>query len=110
MRELDQRGEQEARTSRDQADRRREPRVPTDEAASMRVVDSWSSLRVNVRVLEVSRNGLKLSVPRFLNQGTVIQIHREGSMALAEVRHCASAGSACRAGVLLRDVFPEPVL
>jgi hypothetical protein len=109
MQDRNQWMEPETLETRDGADRRREPRVPANDSASMNVVDSWSALRVDVRVLDVSKSGMKLSVPRFLNRGTVVQIHLKDSMALAEVRHCLSAGRGYHAGVLLHLVFREPL-
>jgi len=87
-------------------ERRSEARVHTDDPAAMNLVDSWTAHRVTIQILDVSRTGMKLSVPNFLTRGTVVQLHLRNSMAFGEVRHCACAGNRYLAGVLLRDVFP----
>jgi hypothetical protein len=83
----------------------------------MRVVDSWSPNHLDVRVLDVSKGGLKLRVPKFLDRGTLIQVHlrgleeagllQEDLMAVAEVRHCAVAGDGFEIGVVFHELIPE---
>src|SRR5580658_8753810 len=55
---------QMSRSSKDD-DRRRGGRVPTDDPASMHVLNPLSTARVEVRVLDVSKDGLRLRVPEF---------------------------------------------
>jgi hypothetical protein len=83
----------------------------------MRLVDSWSQARREIRVLDISKRGLKLRVPKFLDRGTLMQIHLqglasagllpEGLLAVAEVRYCRRTGSDFQVGVRFREVFPE---
>src|ERR1700733_2239329 len=42
-------------------EKRSEPRVPTDDPASMRILHPFMAERFAIRVLNVSKNGLKLS-------------------------------------------------
>jgi hypothetical protein len=58
-----------------------------------------------IRVLDISRSGLKISVPEPLAPGTVIQIHMKAAVAFAEVRFCAPQGEEFHAGVRFQDVF-----
>ena len=99
------------------AERRRHILVPSHDAAWMRLVDSWSAARSEIRVLDASRGGLKLRVPKFLNRGTLVQIHLKGLasagllpeslLAVAEVRYCLSAGDGFHIGVVFHEIFPE---
>jgi hypothetical protein len=81
----------------------------------MRLVDSWSLARQDIRVLDISRRGLKLRVPRSLVRGTLVQIQLQGLspglLAVAEVRYCLSAGRdfdvGVDAGVQFNTLFPE---
>jgi hypothetical protein len=88
-------------------DRRRDPRIATDDPASMTLVDTWTSARLPIRVLDVSKSGLRLSTPQPLSKGTLLQIHVHGKLAIAEVRYCRSVGSDFHIGVLFESVFSE---
>jgi hypothetical protein len=90
------------------AERRRGGRVPTDDPAFMQVLNPLATNRVEVRVLDVSRDGLKLRVPEFLPPGSVIQVRMENSIALGEVRYCRALQAGFDAGVQLQDVFESP--
>jgi hypothetical protein len=105
-------------SSQTQAEERRHcPRIPADQSASMRLVDSWSQTRREIRVLDISKRGLKLRVPTFLDRGTLMQIHLQGLesaglspeslLAVGEVRYCLKTGQAFQVGVRFREVFPE---
>jgi len=98
-------------------ERRRYLRIHTDQPASMRLVDSWSRACQEIRVLDASTGGLKLRVPKFLDRGTLLQIHLQGLapaglspsalLAVAEVRYCLNAGDDFHAGVLFHELFPD---
>ena len=59
----------------------------------------------DTRVLDTSKEGLKLFIPRELMKGALIQIHLRDLFILAEVRYCRSFGTGFHAGVLIQDVF-----
>ncbi|HEY2844797.1 MAG TPA: PilZ domain-containing protein [Bryobacteraceae bacterium] len=86
-------------------ERRRDRRVFSEDQAIMQILSPLSFGRVGIRVVDVSKNGLKLLVPEFLQQGTMVQIRMVHSIMLAEVRHCRKAGEGFHAGVQLQDVF-----
>jgi anti-sigma factor ChrR (cupin superfamily) len=87
-------------------ERRGAARTPANDRASMRVLTTQPSGRVNVRILEMSKGGLKLLAPGSLHVGTSVQIRLKHTIALGEVRHCRPAGVAFHVGVLIQDVFP----
>ena len=98
-------------------ERRRAPRIATDDPASMRVVDSWALGRSEIRVLDASTRGLKLRVPKSLDPGTLLQLHipgvepaglpPESLLAVAEVRYCVNAGRDFTVGVMFHEIFPD---
>ena len=88
-------------------DRREEARVLTDDPASMGVIDTWISADSQVRILDVSRHGLKLGSPIPVMPGVLLRIHLKGATIIGEVRHCTESGGRFHLGVLNHDVFPE---
>ena len=92
------------RADRSGAERRLEVRIATDEPARMKVLQPLGPA-IEIRVLDVSRSGLKISVPEMLAPGTVIQIHMKTAIAFAEVRYVSPCGDDLHAGVRFQDVF-----
>jgi hypothetical protein len=92
------------RGKRTGAERRQDVRVATNEPARMKVLQPLGP-GTEIRVLDVSRGGLKITVPEFLAPGTIIQIHMKSAIAFAEIRHCAPCGDEFHAGVCFQDVF-----
>lgn len=96
---------------KDWREQRRYARIPVDEPASIRVLRPSSTCRRSVaRVLQTSREGLRLRVSEFLHPGATIQIHMADTIAFGEVRYCQPTGSAFQAGVQVRDSFPAPAV
>jgi hypothetical protein len=85
---------------------RKSPRVATDHAAVLTVLKPEQSPRVNMRIVNASKEGLRLLVPHELMTGAVVQIHVRDLFILAEVRYCIPAETAFYAGVEIHDVFP----
>ena len=88
-------------------ERRREGRFPADEVAKMKVLSPLGE-NSKVRVLDISKGGLKLRVPEQLQPGTLIQVHLKSAIAMAEVRYCVAAEQAFDAGLKFLDVFWKP--
>src|ERR1700722_10334930 len=66
-------------------EKRRHPRVATDDPAILTVIQQQPAMRVRIRILDASKQGLKLQVPGELVCGTVVQIHVRDLFILAEV-------------------------
>jgi hypothetical protein len=79
-----------------------------DAKASMQVLNPLSPTRVDVRILDLSRRGLRLSVPEFLQKGTIVQVHTKGSFMLGEVCYCSQVGTEFLVGILITEEFPNP--
>ena len=88
------------------AEKRRSPRLETDDSAVLTIIEPERPTRVRVRALDASREGMKLNVPGRLLPGSFVQVYVRELFILAEVRYCVPAGEAFHAGVLIHDVFP----
>lgn len=87
-------------------EQRRSTRVPTDDPAVMTVIGPERSPRLAVRILDASKEGMKLQVPAAMLTGTIIQVHVRDLFVLAEVRYCVPADAVFHAGIRIHDVFP----
>ncbi len=87
-------------------ERRRSVRVPTNDRAVLSVLRPEPSGHIDARVLDASREGLRLMVANELMRGSIIQVHVHRLFILAEVRYCRQEGAAFHVGVRIQDVFP----
>jgi hypothetical protein len=87
-----------------EAERRTRARFPTDDAARMEVVQPLGAKAAEVRILDVSKDGLKLRVPDSLRPGSIVQIYLKSALVVAEVRYCVQADLGFYAGVQLQSV------
>ncbi|MGA3185893.1 MAG: PilZ domain-containing protein [Bryobacteraceae bacterium] len=87
-------------------EKRRGPRVATDDPAVLTVLEPPQPGRVKIRIVDASKEGLKLLTPDALIRGTVVQIRVRDLFVMAEVRYCRPAGIKFHAGVHIQDVFP----
>ena len=91
------------------AERRREARYPTRDVAEVEVRQG-EMLRMPALVVDVSRSGLRLELPAAIGRGELVKISLPKQVViLGEVRHCRRAGIVYHAGVLIREVFRNPV-
>jgi hypothetical protein len=86
-------------------DKRRYPRVVTNEAASMQALNPFSLDIWDVRIVNVSRGGLRTYTPRNLMPGSLIKMKMRYSVACGDVRYCVPADKGFYAGVRLHDYF-----
>jgi hypothetical protein len=87
------------------AERRRETRYPTQDAAEVEVRHG-EILRMPAMVVDVSRSGLRLELPAAVGRGEQVKITLPRQVVIVgEVRHCRRAGIVYHAGVLIQDVF-----
>jgi hypothetical protein len=86
-------------------EKRKSPRVATDDPALLTVLKPEQSARLKIRIVDASKEGLKLLVPRELMRGMIVQLHVHEFFILAEVRYSIPAGEDFHAGVQIQDVF-----
>jgi hypothetical protein len=84
-------------------ERRRQPRMPTDDPASIQIISPLALERLDVRILDVSRNGLKIRSPRLLNTGAILQIRLRDLFIVGEVRYCVQTPDGFYAGLYIQD-------
>ena len=83
---------------------RRDPRIAVDDPGSMRVVNAESVYRT-VRILDVSRRGMKLWVPDFVPPGTTVQVRVKDLRVLGAVCFCVAVSAGFNAGISIENVF-----
>jgi len=86
-------------------DKRRYPRVVTNEPAALQVINPFSMEFWDVRIVNVSKGGLRTHTPRSLLQGSLIKIKMRYSVACGDVRYCIPADNGFYVGVRLHDYF-----
>jgi hypothetical protein len=71
----------------------------------MRLLDPDSAGRSNVRILSISADCIELSSPISVLLGTHVQLRRESSFLLGEVRRCRAVGGNFQIAVDVKDAF-----
>jgi len=94
-----------ARPSSEIQERRREVRQPTDDPASMQVLSPLDEKRSDIRILDVSKWGMKLSTPERLQVGMVLQIKLKSRFVMGEVRYCTPSGDRFSIGLQIQDLI-----
>lgn len=88
-------------------ERRREPRYPTSDPATVDVPSEKITALAAV-VVDVSKSGLRLHLKQSIGRGMQVKITLSPDVAIfGEVRYCRRAATGFHAGILVRDsVFP----
>ena len=86
-------------------ERRRHPRLATDDPASVQVLHPFSAGIWDVRIVDVSKSGLRAHTPKSLPPGSLIKVRMQYSVACGDVRYCIPAENGFFAGVRLHDYF-----
>lgn len=87
-------------------DRRREARIPTDDPAILQVISPFSSERIAVRVIDVSKSGLQLRLDAPVDPGSTVKIRVKETILFAEIRHCRQVSAQeYRAGLVLQEII-----
>jgi hypothetical protein len=86
-------------------DKRRYPRLATNEPASLQLLHPFSVDFWDARIVDVSEGGLRTHTPRQLTPGSLIRVKMQFSVACGDVRYCTPTDSGFYAGVRLHDYF-----
>jgi len=73
-------------------EQRRDPRIATNDLASIRLLSTLE--KWEVRVLDVSRNGFRIYTPRFMASEAVVEVTSRNSVIRGEVRYCVQTEEA----------------
>jgi len=88
----------------EEADRRKEPRYPSDGSARVLVSFLSEPQTFNARVLDVSKSGMRLKLSAPLAPGTLVQVELKSLVATGAVRHCRKDGEEYSMGIQLDAV------
>ena len=86
-------------------EKRQEFRLATNEAAFVYSLNPLMPGSTLVRIVDVSKRGLKLHIDRRIEPGTEVQVKLDHVFVTGEIRYCVQVGSFFLAGVLVDDVF-----
>lgn len=89
------------------AERRQSQRIPTNDPARIKLLHPTVSQPLPARILDVSKDGMKVEVACALEPGTIVEVLFKRFLAITEVRYCVQIGEMFHAGVLIQDVFPK---
>jgi hypothetical protein len=89
---------------REMADMRDGRRIPTDDPATLEVLNYPSPDEREVRIRDVSKGGMCLRMSKPIDRGTQVKVKRGAVISLGEVRYCIPVGDMFHAGILLREV------
>jgi anti-sigma factor RsiW len=89
------------------AERRQGQRIPTNDPARVKLLHPTVSEPLPARILDVSKDGMKVEMACALEPGTIVEVLFKSFLAIAEVRYSVQIGEAFHAGVLIQDVFPK---
>jgi PilZ domain len=90
------------------AGKKKNPRIPTDDPAVLRILHPVILDPIQTRVLDASKEGIKLEVPKQLDVGALVQVRLQTLVLIGEVRHCQPFAAAFHAGVHIREVVAAP--
>ncbi len=80
---------------------RREPRIPIEISARLTTSDLPGSMPA--KLVDISRSGLGLKVPRNIPTGVGVIVELHSGIAFGEVRHCSKKGNVWRVGLSLDE-------
>lgn len=91
------------RFHREILERRLDTRFQVDDPAEMRVLTPAPAPAVNVRLVDVSKNGARILAPQLVAPGSMLELRMGKAVILAEARYCVSGGQAFYVGVRIKE-------
>jgi hypothetical protein len=85
-------------------DRRDKRRVQTDDPALLRLLKPFVPGHLSVRIVDVSKDGLRISTQTALEPGSLVHLRMRNSAVIAEVRHCSASPDGFLAGLQVDSV------
>jgi hypothetical protein len=80
-------------------EKRREPRIATDDAGVLQTINPFSPHHVHIRILDISKGGMRVSAPNSLERGTMVKVRLKGTISFGVVRHCRAVSGSYQAGI-----------
>jgi hypothetical protein len=88
----------------DGEEKRRELRTSTNDLGSLQVINPLSVDRRGVKIVDVSKAGLKLFSADYYQAGTIVQVHLRDTFILGEVRYCNPVRGGFHVGIRVQSV------
>jgi hypothetical protein len=86
-------------------ERRRFTRIATYDPAIIQQVGPFSADRSDVRVLDISREGLRIHSSVLVSPGALVKVRLRRIIALGVIRYCVTTKNEFDLGVRLQDLF-----
>lgn len=86
-----------------QPDRRSEARYPAHEPAELETLLRGQEPAYGT-ILDVSRSGLRIAIPRRVERGEQVQVKLHRSVIFGEVRYCRAVPGGFQAGIRIQDL------
>jgi hypothetical protein len=94
------------KTSPQEKGRRSEVRFSSGDRAIFQELNPLSVERQEVKIVDVSKNGLGILAPRSVLPGTIVQVRIRDDVEIGEVRYCSASGDqGYRIGLRLHKPF-----
>jgi hypothetical protein len=94
---------QTAKTEPHDAERRSEARYPTEDPAEVEILPGPSE-PIYGTILDVSRSGLRVAVPRRIDRGEQVKVKLHQNVIFGEVRYCRLASGRFNVGIRIQDL------
>ena len=89
--------------SEQDADRRTEARYPAQDPAELEIL-SGPAEPIYGTVLDVSRSGLKVGLPKRIDRGEQVKVKLQGNVIFGEVRYCRAVSGAFHIGIHIQNL------
>ena len=94
------------KTKSKEKEARSEPRFHTGDDAIFQELNPLSLDRQDVKIVDISKNGVAILAPKSVMRGTIVQVRVKSNVELGEVRHCSASGDeGYRIGLRLHHAF-----
>jgi hypothetical protein len=80
-------------------EKRREARIDTDDAGVLQTINPFSPHRLPVRIMDISKSGMRVSAPISLGPGTMVKVRLKGTICFGVVRHCRAVSGSFQSGI-----------
>jgi hypothetical protein len=85
-------------------EQRREPRFSAGGSGSLQALHPLNLTRTDIQVVDVSKNGIKVSAPHPVDIGAIVRVRLKHTFILGEVRNCSETREGFEIGVQIHDV------
>jgi hypothetical protein len=80
-------------------------RIPTDDPATLQVINPISPEQWEVRIRDVSKRGMCIRTAKPIDKRAQVKVQRGTIGAFGEVRYCVAVGDMFHFGILVREVL-----